>query len=391
MRIGLFTDTYLPEINGVATSSHNLATTLRAHGHEVLVVTTNPFGKNMTLEDNVLRIPGMVLKKLYNYRLTNIYNRKAMKIITKFNPEVLHIQTDIGIGMFGSLVAARLHIGKIYTYHTMIEDYTYYVTKGHFDQFARSVVRLFFRGRSLLFDAIVAPSDKSKDYLRSIGVDSTIAVIPTGIELGRFARARENKARTLEIKKQFGIAPNETVILSLGRIAEEKSIDVLLRGYAKYLASNPKKKTKFMITGWGPAEESLKKLTASLKIEDHVVFTGRVSPDKTQEFYHVGDIFVSASLTETQGLTFMEAQAAELLVLARYDDNLAGAIVDGETGKFFFDENDFVPKLNEILSLPEAAKRRIQDNALVSVDEFSMENFYRRVIEVYSRVRKKYW
>ena len=393
MRIALFTDTYLPEINGVATSTDNLAKTLRAHGHSVLVVCTNPFDKTLRYEQEagILRMPGMTLKKMYNYRLSRFYDKDAMKIVRSFQPDIIHIQSDMGVGTFGNVAAARLNIGKIYTYHTMIEDYAYYVTKGHFDRFARHVVRLFFRGKSLLFDEIIAPSDKSKDYLRSINIDSSIAVIPTGIELSRFVRANESKAKSASIRKKYGIAPDETVLLSLGRIAEEKSIDVLLKGYAKFLAGKPSKKTKFMITGWGPAEDSLKALAASLKIEDHVIFTGKVDQDKTHEFYHAADIFLSASLTETQGLTFMEAMAAELLVLARYDDNLAGTIRDGETGKFFFDEDDFAPKLTEMLAMDASLKKQFISNALERVDEYSMENFYKRIIEVYDRIRKKYW
>ena len=393
MRVALFTDTFLPEINGVATSTANLAKTLREHGNAVLVVCTNPFDKELRYEEEegILRIPGMELKKIYGYRLTGFYNKTAMRIVREFAPDIIHIQTDVGVGTFGNLAAARLGVGKIYTYHTMIEDYAYYITKGHFDRFARHVVRLFFRGKSTLFDEIIAPSDKSKDYLRSIGIDSPISVIPTGIELTRFTRSNENKAKTAMLKKKYGIGPDETVLLSLGRIAEEKSIDVLLRGYAKFLSENPAKKTKFVITGWGPAEDGLKVLATSLKIDDHVIFTGKSQQDKTQEFYHMGDIFLCASLTETQGLTFMEAMAAQLLVLARYDDNLAGTIKDGETGKFFFDENDFPAKLNEVLSMDPITKENIIENALRSVDEYSMENFYKRIIEVYARVQKKYW
>ena len=391
MKIALFSDTFLPEINGVATSTANLASILRAHGHSVLVVTTNPFNDEVTFEDDVLRIPGIAVKRVYGYRISSFYNKEAMKIIENFGPEFVHIQTDIGIGIFGNVVAVRLGIPKIYTYHTMIEDYAYYVTGGHFDRFARHVVRLFYRGKSFLMDEIIAPSAKSKDYLRSIGIDSTIDVIPTGVDLSRFSKKNIDKKKIASLKQSLGIAKDEKVILSLGRIAEEKSIDVLLRGYAEFLKKGPKIKTKFLIVGWGPAENSLKELALSLGINDKVIFGGKVEPLLTQNYYHLGDVFVSASLSETQGLTFMEAMASEVLVLARYDDNLAGAIVDGETGKFFFDEADFPAKLEEVLTLSPDRHASMIENALGSLDEYSMESCYNRIIEVYSRVRKKYW
>ena len=94
---------------------------------------------------------------------------------------------------------------------------------------------------------------------------------------------------------------------------------------------------------------------------------------------------------DAAGQGLMEAMASEVLVLARYDDNLAGAIVDGETGKFFFDEADFPAKLEEVLTLSPDRHASMIENALGSLDEYSMESFYNRIIEVYSRVRKKYW
>lgn len=391
MNIALFTDTYPPEINGVATSTANLRSTLLAHGHNVLVVTTNPFSNEVTYEDGIIRLPGLELKALYGYRISNVYSRQAMKMVLAFRPDVVHCQTDPSVGIFGTLVARRLRVGLVYTFHTMIEDYAYYVTRGHFDRFARHTVRLFYRAKSNTFTEFIAPSEKIKDYLRSIGVDTTVPVIPTGIEFSRFSPEKEDKKTTRELRAKYGISEEDTVILSLGRIAKEKSIDVLLRGYAKFLANGEPFPTKFVITGFGPAEKELKDLAASLHIEDHVIFTGKCEPSKTQDYYHLGDYFVSASITETQGLTFMEAMAAHLVVLARYDDNLVGTIQDGETGYFFFDENDFDQKLREVLRIDDKTKKRIISSALQAIDVYSMERFYQNIIEVYTRVRKKNW
>lgn len=391
MNIALFTDTYPPEINGVATSTANLRRTLMDHGHNVIVVATNPYNNKITYEDGVVRVPGFALKHLYGYRITTIYPKVAMRYIAAFRPDVIHIQTDLPIGMFGMLAARKLHVGSIYTFHTMIEDYTYYVTKGFFDRFARHAVRWFYRTKSLAYSEIIAPSTKIKDYLRSIGVDLTLPVIPTGIEFSRFDPAKEDVVKTNELRKKFGISPNEKVVLSLGRIAKEKSIDVLLRGYAMFLKEGEPFPTKFVITGLGPAEEELKQLAQELGIEKKVVFTGKSDPSEVQNYYHLGDYFVSASLTETQGLTFMEGMAAHLLVLARYDDNLVGTIQDNETGFFFFDEADFSKKLRHAMTLPEKEKQRIIENALNVIDVYSMERFYQNIIEVYNRVRKKNW
>lgn len=391
MNIALFTDTYLPEINGVATSTDNLAKTLRAHGHNVIVVTTNPFSSVMTYQDNVIRIPGVEVKMIYGYQFARLYNQEAAKIIERFHPDVIHSQTDFSVGVFGFLMARKLHCATVYTFHTMMEDYAYYVTHGHFDRLARHMVRGFFREKTTHYDAIVAPSDKIRDYLRLVGIDSSIYVIPTGIEFQRFSLANENKKETLALKQRFGIKPGEYVILSLGRVAKEKSIDLLLRGYKKFLDQGEPVPTKFAITGWGPAEKELQDLAHTLGIEDKVVFTGKVAQNETHKYYHLGDCFVSASITETQGLTFMEAMAASLVTLARYDDNLVGTIVDGQTGYFFFDEFDFTSKLNHVIALPQKEKQRIQENALKAIDLYSLEHFYENIMEVYSRVVRQNW
>ncbi len=393
MNVAIFTDTYPPEINGVATSSANLRATLLAHGHNVLVITTNVFNDEIVYEEEekILRIPGFEMKALYGYRLTKFYSKKAMRYVIDFAPDIAHIQTGLGVGTFGQVAAHRLHIGSIYTFHTMYEDYTYYVTKGHFERFARHSVREYFRRRITLYDEVIAPSDKIKDYLRSINIDSTISIIPTGIDFSRFDPAKENKEKTAALRKKFGISATDTVILSLGRIAHEKSIDVLLRGYAAYLKKGEDRPTKFVITGLGPAVDSLKELARELDISDHVVFTGPCKPDETQDYYRLGHFFASASLTETQGLTFMEAMAARLIVFARYDDNLVGTIKDGETGYFFFNELDFEAKLRSTLNISPKERKRIEENALQVIDVYSLERFYNNAMEVYQRVYKRKW
>jgi len=391
MNIALFSDTYPPEINGVATSTFNLRKTLHNHGHNVIVVTTNPYSKQVTFDGDVIRIPGPEIKQLYGYRMANFFDPEAFAILKKFRPDVIHVQTDAGIGQFGFLAADRLHSATVYTFHTMYEDYTYYATKGHFERFARNAVRFYVRFKSNQATEFIAPSDKIKDYLRAIGVDSYINVIPTGIEFAKFSSRSLDKADLEALRASLGIDPKEYVLLSLGRVAKEKSIDVCLRGYADYLKNGESRSTRLLIVGGGPALEELKALSKELGLEKKVVFAGSVKPDQTQRYYHLGDCFVSASITETQGLTFMEAMASGLIVLARYDDNLQGTITDDQTGYFFYDEIDFKDKLAKIINLDPGKRKGIQENAVKAIDPYSMERFYLNIIEVYKRANKKNW
>lgn len=392
MRVAIFTDTYPPEINGVATSVRNLYRTLKEHGHEVLVVTTNFYGNELFEDGDILRMPGMELKLYgYDYRLASFYSKGGEAIIKDFRPDVVHIQHDGGIGQFGFLIAKKYNLPTIYTFHTAYEDYTYYVTKGYFDRLAKSIVRSYVRHKSLEADEFITPSNKIKEYMRFIGVDSYINVIPTGIDFGAFNKDKVDEDKVKAIKKEHGISDDTFVFLSIGRVAKEKSIDICLRGYASFIMKNPSFKSVFVIVGGGPQIDELKKLSRDLSIDKNVMFFGPIPPDEIPTYYQLGDLFVSASITETQGLTFMEAMSSEVMLLARYDDTLANTIHDGKNGFFFIDVDDMSEKIAKIVALPEEEKSQIRKNARESLSDYSMEMFYKRVMKVYERAIKRKW
>ncbi|MCH5171267.1 MAG: glycosyltransferase [Erysipelotrichales bacterium] len=391
MNIIIFTDTYPPEINGVATSTNNLYKILKANGHNAYVVCTNPFGKTIQFENDVLRIPGIELKKLYSYRISNIYNSKAMKIVTKLKPDIVHVNTEEGISMFGRIVSRRLHIPLVYTYHTMFEDYTYYVTKNNmiFDRFAKKFVRTVTKILANNATEFIAPSDKTKDAIRTYGYKSYVNIVPTGIDFSKYEYQNIDIEKLNYLKNKYDLN-NCFTVLSLGRVAKEKSIDICLRGFKKFL-NKYNGKTKMLIVGGGPALIELQELAKELAIQDKVIFTGPVSPDEVPYYYHLGNVFVSASVTETQGLTFMEAMASRTFILARFDENLADVIIDNETGFYFESEDDFCDELIKVIDLNSQAKDKILNNAYELVGRYSLDNFYNNIMEVYKRAFRKYW
>lgn len=391
MNIALFSDTYPPEINGVATSTRSLFQTLVANGHQALVITTNPSSKEVTYIDGILRIPGAELKKLYGYRMSWIFNSKAMQIIRAFQPDVVHIQTDAGIGIFGHIVTRLLKLPKVYTYHTMYEDYTHYATKGYFDRFAKSAIRTFSKSIISGVDEFIIPSVKTKDYMRYIGVDTYINIVPTGTDFSKFARENINQEKLAGIVAKYKPDPSVTTLLVLGRVAKEKSIDVCLKVYAAFLKTKPRRKTQLLVVGGGPALEELRLLAEELGISKSTTFVGRVLPDEVQYYYRLGDFFLCASLTETQGLTFMEAMASDLAVITRYDTNLIGVINDGETGFFYQSEDDFPSVLEKVLSLSPAKLKTITKKAKEGIAPYSIETFYDNIIKVYRRAIRKKW
>ena len=340
MNIAVFTDTYPPFINGVSTSCFNLVKTLREHGHNVIVVAprvdSGPF--YFDEKEGIIHIPGLELKKIYGYRLTRIYSNKVIKILRQFHVELIHNQTDIGIGQFARLAARTLKVPSVYTYHTAYEDYTYYVVHGLMDRMAKHLMRGYAKTIAKNCTEFITPSLKTKEYMRSVGSDIHINVVPTGIDFDIFDAKKVDQKKAEDFKKQHHIGPKTKVFLLLGRVAKEKSMDYSMRGFAKYHQKHPEEDIRLLIVGDGPQKAELELLASELKINHICDFIGKVPASEVPFYYHLADIYTSASITETQGLTFMEAMASGTIVLARFDANLADTIIDGETGFFFTNE-----------------------------------------------------
>ncbi|MFQ9923522.1 MAG: glycosyltransferase [Beduini sp.] len=380
MKIGIFTDTYLPDINGVATSSHILRHALEKHGHEVLIVTSElPDDSDYKDEENVLRLPGIEMKKIYGYRISNIFSFKGMKEITNQGLDVIHIQTEFGIGIFGKIAAQILNLPVVYTYHTMYEDYTHYVAGGLTP--LNTIVKKSIENISRIYGdnctELIVPSEKTKEALISYGLEKDAHIIPTGLILDAFDEKNIDQEKVAAIREQYQIK-DEFVVTFLGRLAPEKSVELILEAGA--LLKQDGVHFKMMIVGKGPSLDDLKEEARRLKIDDVVIFTGPVTSDQVPNYYHASDLFVSASITETQGLTFIEAQASGLVVLARHDKNLESVIVDGKNGFYFTDAKDLAEKIKMVQMMDTAD---IRHQAYLDAQQYSDDVFYEKVYGVY--------
>lgn len=387
MRIAIFTDTFLPDINGVATSIAILRDELVRHGHDVMIVTTVlPKGSSYQDRYPVVRIHGIDLKHLYGYRLAPLYSLEGMKEIKAFDPQVIHSQTEFGIGLFGRIVAQKLGIPSVYTYHTMWEDYTHYITKG-LQPLDKTIKKLAGKVAVLYGDhctQIITPSDKSAIALHRYGVKHKIQVIPTGLNLKNFDDEHRDEAKIQAIREHYHCDEHFT-ILYLGRIAKEKSIDFLIMAMKKIIPI--RRDAQLIIVGAGPAMKSLKDLTKRQKLEDYVKFAGEADSSEVASYYHAADVFASASLSETQGLTYIEAMASGLPVFARYDRNLENVIVDGKNGIFFTNEHEYITKL---MQLDEKQFQTMGQASREIAQHFSSVEFGEKVIEVYEKALEDY-
>lgn len=378
MRIAIFTDTYYPDINGVVSSIGILRNELMKHGHQVLIITTiPPHGVQMNDDSSIIRMNGISLKSIYGYRMAGIYKNKIFKQIKEFNPDIIHTQTEYGVGLFGRLCGYKLNVPTVYTFHTNLYDYTYYVTKGiqPLDAIAKLIVKKLMKVYTTHTTSLIVPSDKTASMMKSIGINKKINIVPTGLELERFKI--HNEDHTKQIKEKYSLT-NHFSLISLGRLAEEKSLDFIISAMPEIIKRNPD--IRLFIIGDGPAKETLTQLTHDLKMDEYIRFAGCQSADVIPDFYYSGDLFVSASLTETQGLTFIEAMASSLPVLARYDSNLDPVIVEGKNGHFFYSKEEYVDK---VIELSHKDLTPYKQHAVKHAQQFDSHTFYEGVMQVY--------
>ena len=388
MRIGIFTDTYPPFINGVSTSIKMLENALRKKGHKVYVVTVNPKDMRYIYEDNgrIIRIPGIPIG-IYDYRLTTLYPVRAVNKIKKWNLDVIHTHTEFGIGTFARVIGQQLDIPVIHTYHTMYEDYVHYVTKGYFDGASKKIVEYltkFYCDKTI--EELIVPTKKTYNLFKEkYKYDRNVHIIPTGIEIERFYKEGLNKDKIKNLREKLNLSSNDTVVLFLGRIASEKNVEFLIKNHDKLL--HKYKNCKLVIVGDGPDLESYKKLSKKLNMSDNVIFTGKVPWEEVPLYYGMSDIFVTASHTETQGLTVIEAMAASLPVVALDDDAFRNVVIDGLTGYLFKNKKDYLNVMFKLIQNKDT-RENMGKQGRINSEVYSSKYFAERVLNVYKLALK---
>ena len=388
MRIGLFTDTYPPYINGVSTSVQMLENALRKKGHKVFIVTVNPEDMTYQYDEqrNIIRIPG-IPTGIYDYRLTSPYSIKAVNKIKEWDLDIIHSHTEYGIGLFARVLGKQFDIPVVHTYHTMYEDYVHYITKGHFDEAGKKFIQYYTKFCcDKTIEELIVPTKKTYDLFKEkYKYDRNVHIIPTGIEIDRFYKEKIKIDKLNSLKTKLSLTKNDIVLLFVGRIAAEKSIDFLINNHQQILKKN--NNVKLLIVGDGPDLEKYEKLVKKQNIENNVIFTGKVPWNDIPLYYNLSDIFVTASHTETQGLTVVEAMAASIPVVALDDESFRNTVIDGLTGYLFKNKKEYI---NRMIELVNDKEKRINmgNQGRVNSEPYSSKYFAERVLHVYKLALK---
>ncbi|MCM1370772.1 MAG: glycosyltransferase [Clostridium sp.] len=381
MRIGIFTDTYPPYINGVSTSILMLQHALEKLGHTVYIVTVNAekMAYKYENEDKIIRIPG-ILTGIYDYRLTGIYPLKIVSKIKKWNLDVIHTHSEFSVGIFARIIAKQFSIPIVHTYHTLYEDYVHYITKGYFDKSSKKIVEYltkFYCDKTAT--ELIVPTKKIYNLFKEkYKIDKNIHIVPTGIEIERFYRENYNQKEIDAFKKSLGFKKSDFIILSVSRIAQEKNVPLLLDAQEEIYKKH--KNCKLLIVGDGPDLESLKE---KYKENKSITFVGKVPYEEVVKYYLVANIFATASRTETQGLTVIEASAASIVPICIEDESFLSVIIDDLNGRIFKDKKEYIKIIDELI-LDKSKLKRLSNQARISSDAYSSKYYAQRVIDVYN-------
>ena len=393
MRVGIFTESYPPLVNGVSTSILMLQKALEKLGHEVFIVTVSDDKKNYTLEDDghILRLPSMNLANCYDYKFTSVYPIKAVNIIKKMNLDVIHSNVEFTIGIFARVVSEQLGIPLVHTYHTNWEDYTHYITKNKkiLDDICKKLLKylvVFFEDKTVT--ELIVPSNKIYNIFKDkYKFTKNIHIIQTGIETSKFYKENFSSKDINNLKKKYGIKKKDFVIMTVSRLAKEKSVDRLINNQKELLKRYPN--MKLLIVGDGPDIDKLKMQVCSLNISKNVIFTGKVTLEEIPIYYQLGDVFVTASKSEKQGLTVVEAISSSLPIVAVKDDSFISSVIDDFNGYVFTSDEKYIESILKLYENNDIYNRLSNQSRILSSD-FSSEYFALKVLKVYETAIENY-
>lgn len=375
MKILITTDTYRPTINGVVTSIESLKKALDRLGHDVRILTFSD-SFNSKQEDDIYYMGSLGAGKFYpDARMNKLFYNRFYEDIMDWKPDIVHSQTEFTMFIQAKKIAKDLDIPLLHTYHTVYEDYTHYFSLNK--KIGKELAKQFTKQIIKTTDGVVVPTNKIYNLLTEYNIHEDIYVAPTGINVQKLSECDD-----FDIRSGYKIPEDKYIVLFLGRIGKEKNITEILQ----YLENIDRDDIVFIIAGAGPFLSELKDICSNSKIRDRLIFTGMIDSSKVGNFYSQADVFVSASTSETQGLTFIESMACSTPIICRHDDCLDGVLIDGKTGFGYDTEEEFIDYLNQILD-NKKLRDKMGKNCKQLVDEnYTEDSFANKIEQIYTKV-----
>ncbi|MFT3894482.1 MAG: glycosyltransferase [Anaerolineales bacterium] len=380
MQIAFFTNFYLPVVNGVSRSVETFREELTKQHHNVFIFAQQA---NNGYEDKVpfiFRYPALTLPVSAEVPAVIPVSPFADQLLPLLKPDVIHTHHPILLGQTAARKAKELNVPLVFTFHTRYQEYTHYfpLPQETIQEFIKNAIQSWLKTFMRLCQHIIVPSESIKEILvRDYGLQDQYTVIPTGMDLTPFAQA-DGK----ELRRRMGWQ-NDKVLISIGRLAQEKNWPVLLEAVKEVLCTHSD--LRVVIIGDGVEKDNLQTLTAELGIVEQVTFTGEVPFSEIPAYLKAADLFSFASITETQGLVTMEAMAAGLPVVAVDGSGTRDIVEEGKQG--FLVPNDaaaLAKSINQVLDSPSLMKK-FKRHSLIKAKTFDVETQATRLVELYKQ------
>lgn len=372
MRIGFFTDTYTPQINGVVTSISLFAAELERQGHAVYIFAPTP--RQPRDGAHVIRVPSIPFVFQPEMRLAAAYDARAYSRVKRANLDIIHSHDPFAVGIFGLAMAKRCRLPYVHTYHTLYPEYVHYIWD---TWLTRELAERMSRDFCNQCDTVIAPSTKIREALLEWGTRKPIITLPTGVNTAKYGE--RNEAEVAAFRERFGIKPGERLLTFVGRLGLEKNIDALVD--AMNFVRTPG--ARLMVVGDGPYRADLEKHAMKDHISDKVLFTGYLRREDLTNAYHASDLFFFASLSETQGLVVGEALASGLPVVAVNDLAIADAVTDGSNGFLVAGDPQELARAADRVLGDDDLRQRMSAQAIERAQELSIANQTQRLLGVY--------
>lgn len=376
MKVAVFTDTFLPQINGVTNTLRKLREYYEKKNIEYLFFAPDNEGE-LKSKNNVERYFGLKFFLYPECRLAipNIF--RLNNSLSEFKPDVIHLMTEINMGITGLMYAKKHEIPVISNYSTNFCNYLKYYKLDIFEKQAWNYMRWFHNQN----DLVICPTEQVRTMLHNHGIDN-VDIFSRGID----AKAFSPEYRNIEFRKKYDI-DNKIVLSFVGRVAAEKDMDILIESY-KNVKNKYSQKVALIITGGGPYLETCKK-----ELPKDTIFTGFKKGKELSEIYASSDIFVFPSSTETFGNVVLEAMASGLPVIGADAGGVSEIISDGVNG-IKFKQRNVLELTNSIFRLieNENLRNKLGENGRKTGLNRSWDKVFDKLVDNYCEIigNKKY-
>lgn len=385
MRVLIASDLHWPAINGIATFGRNLAHGLASQGHDVMVVAPSPTGKPCEEDDGdhrVVRIRALAVPFYQNLRISSPTTRQMRRLIRSFDPDVVHVQTPMGIGVAIVAAAKRCDVPLVATNHSMSENFIdnlkfLHPVAGVVDRWLRAFGERF-HARA---DHVTLPTRAAIDMLKPDGFQRPTSAISNGIDLARFHPGEAPEG----LREQLGIPREVPVVLYVGRLDVEKHLHVLIEAARRVKETSAP--FHLVLVGLGIDRGRLEHLADTLGIRDRVTFTGRVEEEVKQDIFRLASVFAMPSPAELQSISTLEAMASGLPVVAVNAGALPELCRDGENGlRFELDDAEgMAAGIVRLLSDGDLARSMGQASIAIA-SRHDLRETIRQFVALYERV-----